>query len=394
MTCVTEKDRCIELLLGFVRYEMCGIDLPESVRNFTPDELLDTYRLSKSQDLAHLVGDALLKCDLLEEGRAKAALKKEVISAVCRYERMKCDLDRAKSALDGARVPYIALKGAVIRDLYPEPWMRTSCDIDLLVHRADMKRAADALMAATDCTKAGFTPHDVSYLTASGTRIELHHSLIDEGHMVAADKLLSDIWNHTEKAHDGGEYEYVLLDEYFYYYYIVHMAKHLLNGGCGIRLIIDLYLIDASGKPSGTDALLEASGLDRLATVSSELASCVMNDIKPTELAENLKDFIFSAGIYGSVENYVAVKETEKHGKIKFLLYRIFLPYKELKRFYPKLCGRPWLTPIYEVVRWTRFVIGGRVKRGISELGTVMDMSDERLDEVGKLMSELGISRK
>lgn len=391
MTRVTEKDRCIELLLGFVRYELCGIDLPESVRDFTPDELLDTYRLSKSQDLAHLVGDALLKCGLLEEGRAKATLKNEVILAVCRYERMKCDLDRAKSALDGAKVSYIALKGAVIRDLYPEPWMRTSCDIDLLVHRKDMQRAADALMAATDCKMTDTTGHDVAYLTASGTGIELHHSLIEDGRIAKADRVLSDIWDHVEKSQDGGEYEYLMPDEYFYYYHIVHMAKHLSIGGCGIRPIVDLYLLN---KPSGADMLLKAGGLDRLEAAASELADCVMNDKKPSELAEGLKDYIFSAGIYGSVENYTAVKKSEKHGKIGFLLYRIFLPYKELRQIYPKLCGRPWLTPIYEVVRWVKFIADGRAKKGVREFDAVMGMSNERSDEVGKLMRELGVSPK
>ncbi|MDO5139153.1 MAG: nucleotidyltransferase family protein, partial [Oscillospiraceae bacterium] len=31
------------------------------------------------------------------------------------------------SALDNGNIDYVPLKGSVIKDLYPEPWMRTSC---------------------------------------------------------------------------------------------------------------------------------------------------------------------------------------------------------------------------------------------------------------------------
>ena len=37
------------------------------------------------------------------------------------------------SALNRESIAYIPLKGSVIKDLYPESWMRTSCDIDILV---------------------------------------------------------------------------------------------------------------------------------------------------------------------------------------------------------------------------------------------------------------------
>ncbi|MBO4954226.1 MAG: nucleotidyltransferase family protein, partial [Clostridia bacterium] len=32
-------------------------------------------------------------------------------------------------------IDFMPLKGAVIRQYYPEPWMRTSCDIDIHVKK-------------------------------------------------------------------------------------------------------------------------------------------------------------------------------------------------------------------------------------------------------------------
>ena len=42
-----------------------------------------------------------------------------------------------KEALEKAEIPFLPLKGSVIRKYYPEPWMRTSCDIDLLIHKEE-----------------------------------------------------------------------------------------------------------------------------------------------------------------------------------------------------------------------------------------------------------------
>lgn len=382
-------------MLELVRYEICGTPLHDTVRENAPsaEQLGTLYLLAKAQDLVHLVGDALIKNDMLEDDKIKDAFRREVITALYRYERIDSELHRAKDALDGAGIAYVPLKGALLRALYPETWMRTSCDIDLLVRAEDMRAAEDVLAASLGCKKIDFTAHDVGYRTASDVTLELHFSLIEEGRIAKADKPLADVWSVVDHAPNGGKFEMCLADDYFYYYHIVHMAKHLSTGGCGMRPFVDLWLLDRAGRPDGVDKLLRDGGLSRLGEVASELADDLMTGKKPEGLARSLADYILSASIYGSVENYTAVKSSEKKGRFAFVFYRIFLPYKELSGFYPILKDKPWLTPFYQVKRWVKFVVEGRVKKGVCELQSAMNGEHEKFDEIGEMMRELGVTK-
>ena len=84
------------------------------------------YKLSKAHDLAHLVGDALIKNDLIGNDEIKEKYQKQVMIAIYRYEKINYELNRLRSALNEAQIPFIPLKGSVLRQYYPEPWMRTS----------------------------------------------------------------------------------------------------------------------------------------------------------------------------------------------------------------------------------------------------------------------------
>ena len=72
------------------------------------------------------------------------------------------------------------LKGVVIRELYPEPWMRTSCDTDILVHRKDLKKAENVLINELEFVKQDESVYDVTLRSINGVTVELHYDLIEE----------------------------------------------------------------------------------------------------------------------------------------------------------------------------------------------------------------------
>ena len=60
------------------------------------------------------------------------------------YGSMLCpDCVECCNALEKAQIPFVPLKGSVIRKYYPEAWMRTSSDIDVLVHKEDVEKTTD-----------------------------------------------------------------------------------------------------------------------------------------------------------------------------------------------------------------------------------------------------------
>ena len=73
-------------------------------------------------------------------------LEQYISKAVFRYEQLNYENERICMALEKAQIPFIPLKGSIIRKYYPESWMRTSCDVDVLVHEEDAEKAVDVLV--------------------------------------------------------------------------------------------------------------------------------------------------------------------------------------------------------------------------------------------------------
>ena len=139
-------------------------------------------------------------------------------------------------------IEFIPLKGAVIRQYYPEPYMRTSCDIDILVHEEDLERAKNALVSALNyksSEKISF--HDISLFSLGGIHLELHYNLKEKRQNL--DELLGKVWDYAVNTKEG-KYFKLQSPEFYIFYHIAHMANHFLRGGCGIRTFIDLYFIE------------------------------------------------------------------------------------------------------------------------------------------------------
>ena len=228
-----------QVLFHLLRYEICGVALPEEKFSFDPVAL---YRLAKHHDMAHLAADALSKNHLLpEDEKARSAFEREYMMAVYREIQLRTVTKRIQEAFQHGRIPFVPLKGAVIRPLYQEPWMRTSCDIDILIHEDDLKKASQEL------TDVGFTTdgvrnyHDQSFFYG-GVHLELHFNI--QENMEQIDGLLSVVWKYAEQ-HNGMEYRET--PEFYLFHHIAHMSYHFVSGGCGIKPFLDLWILRKNG---------------------------------------------------------------------------------------------------------------------------------------------------
>lgn len=79
--------------------------------------------------------------------------------------RINYSIDIISAALEKAQISYIPLKGAVLRHLYPEKNLRTSCDIDLLVHEEDIDETIEIIENNTGFGKGKVRYHDISMVS-------------------------------------------------------------------------------------------------------------------------------------------------------------------------------------------------------------------------------------
>ena len=385
------KKNNVILMNRLIRCAVTGEKLSDDVRaRLTDSALTSLYGLSKFYDLIHIVDYALVENGVKVPAELAAKFKRQRMVAIFRYGKIDFPTQMATETLEAAKIPFILLKGAVIRKYYPEPWMRTSADIDILVGKDDLEAATSALTEKLGFKSRWYSGHDVSlYSDDDDVHIELHHTLADENITSKYNDVLSDVSRYIVR-HDG-KYEAELTDAMFYFYHIAHAAKHLKNGGCGVRPLLDLWLIDRNMKIDEAEKreLLEKGGLSELASALERLSEVWFGDAEHDEVTEKIEDFIFAGGKYGGLEN--RAKVADETGKKGGVLRKIFKPYDELKFWYPRLNGRKWLLPFYQVKRWCRILFGGAMKKNMEERKLKEKVSASPSDEAAELLKKLGI---
>ena len=387
-------DISTQAMFTFLREILHSSPVSDAVSDsWNAEDLAELYALAKKHDLAHVVGYAARLAGMPSEGEWAGRFKREEIAAVYRYESLRFELERLGGALQQAGIPFIPLKGSVIRGVYPEPWMRTSCDIDVLVHSEDLSRAADCLRDTLQYT-GGDTKgtYDVQLRTPRRLHIELHYRLAEQGRVVCAEQTLDRVWEHLEPAEDGVCLRR-MTDEMFFFHHIAHMAKHIEGGGCGVRPFLDLWILEhrVPHDRGRRDALLREGGLLTFADACRRLAESWFSDEPMDDVSERLQEFVLTGGVYGSQDNRVAVQQNKSGGKFRYALRRVFLPYDDLKYHYPVLQKHPWLTPVGHLRRWCKLLLRGGMPRAMRELQRNERMQTETVDRVAQLLQDVGL---
>ena len=288
--------RTIQILFALLRSAICGTKLTEEERNnYSPDLLQDLLKISSKHDVVHLLVFGLKRNELIS--KENSDIEKCILKAVYRYERLRYEYENLCEALEKAQIPFLPLKGSVIRKYYPEAWMRTSCDIDVLVHREDLENTISYLVSHQNYVEKERATHDVSMFTQTGIHVEIHFDLVEEGRAKNAIDVLQSVWENAT-LHENSEYWYEMTDAYFYFYHIAHMAKHFENGGCGIRPFIDLWILDHMKDidQSACDVLLSQGGLLKFTNASRKLSEVWFGGTEPDELSLQMQEFLLHGG--------------------------------------------------------------------------------------------------
>ncbi len=384
----TKKDDFAQirpLLLGMLRAELTEDAAPFSAADITPDTLAALYRLASKQDLTHIVSAALHRAAVPHD---LTPFKKQEVLSVVRMEQQKFVTEQICKELSAASVPFVLLKGSVLRPYYPKPYMRTFCDIDVLVKPEDVETADQCLRTRLGATRCFIGDHDISFTCTHDVHVELHFSLrctVND----AADALLAKAWEFA-KPFEGSQY--VFDDGFFLLYHIAHMAKHFIHGGCGVRPFMDLHVMQTRMHLDcrAADALLEEAGLYAFAEGALALSRVWFADQTHTELTRTMEHYLFSSSIYGSLENWVAFSRT-KHSGMGHVFHRLFLPYGDMVHYFPTLKKHPVLLPYFWCVRLWRVIRGGRLGLRLHEASLSRRMTPDGFEDSRFLSEKLGL---
>ncbi|MBQ5746583.1 MAG: nucleotidyltransferase family protein [Clostridia bacterium] len=364
-----------KLLFSFLKESVFGVISSEIAKE---EEGKALFLLSKKHDLAHLVPYSKIL------GPARESFQREEILAMVRRDKSDFALSEITRVLKEENIEYLPLKGAVIADLYPKRYMRTSGDIDVLVREEDLERAVKAL-----CEKLGYESdgkrqyHDVSLFSKSKVNLELHFNILENSENI--DRLLSRVWEHVE----NGRME----NEFLIFHIVAHASYHFLHGGCGIKPLLDLKLLleKLDFDEEKLKEYLRETELEKFYETLLSLIAVWFEDGERTPLTDAVEAFILEGGVGGNKENSIAVQKEKNGGRFGFLFARVFLPYDSMTRYYPILKKYKIFLPFMYIVRMTRLFSPKVFRRSFSTLKKSGEIGEEKANEVKNLLKEIGL---
>lgn len=369
-----------------------SIEISQEDRDAIRANLDGIYTYSKRNDMAHLVGHALVSHGLLGEEDGQFALfEKQQLVAMFRQEGQDFELSRICETFEDEGIDFLPLKGSIMRGFYPEPWMRTSCDIDVLVKKEDFAKAKRCMLDTLRYKQSRISSHDESFDTPGGVHIELHFDLLEEGRAERSEEIMRDVWENV-KPIEGKTHHMAMTDELFYFYHIAHTAKHFEDGGIGVRAFLDLYLLllDHSNDEK-REELLVRGGLVKFERVARELALCWFDGGELDILGQRAEVFVLRCGTYGAIENSILLAKEKTGGKRGYLLSRIFMPYDSIKYAFPILIKHKWLMPFCQIARWFKLISPKEAKRAARQVKASNTLSDRDLRWMKNLMRDVGL---
>lgn len=357
------------------------------------------YKLSRAHNLTAICHCALQN---IQNGsdipdKFKEALLNCFYDIVYNSQRQENCIDELRELFSASKTPYILFKGARLRDYYPVAQVRAMGDIDLLIKQEDRDRVKKLLTGAG--FKCTLQNGPVYSYEKNDVLVEVHTALISEYNVYPFDRPF-------EFARLNG-FEGELDCNFHFAYLIAHTAHHFRFYGAGIKLILDLALMQ---KNEGIDfdtvfKHLKAAGLDTFAKIILTVC-CKWFNVGKAFLDENChaviktEDFLCSSGAFGAeLDNKGAVitrRELEQgHSTSSFMLkLRLAFPSYEKMReidYIRFLDGRKYLT-VYAWFYRLFYILKNKkslMKNAVSSLGD--DKTTAQAYEQLEFFEEIGL---
>lgn len=287
------------------------------------------------------------------------------------------------------KVNLVLLKGAVIKNLYPEMTMRTMGDTDIILKEEEFEKAKEIFESFSYETNADIHGNPV-FLKEKNYKFEAFFEL----------STIDNVWKKVDNI-KGKDFIYTLNTEMFMYHLVTHLAKHVKYKGAGIRNLCDIYLFMKNNKINYEIVKneLEKKGLTTFFETLVKLIELVFDykdeKLKSDALKEDaleLLSFMLRYGVYGAQsENNVFVNSQLKKSitlreKIIIVFSKFFPGSKKLsdKYMYAKKCVLllpfAWIHRLFD----KRFIDKKTLKDTAGEMKKANEIMDLQADMIKK----------
>lgn len=321
------------------------------------------------------------------------------------YQSIAVNLNKAdmfelvSQKLSENEIPHMPVKGWYVRTLYPVPELRTFGDIDILINKQDRQKANEVFIENGYALKDNWEP---TYSYDKGAlRCEVHTELMDSD-IGKGEQVITYFSDALKTAQQEVGERFSPQKDLHLMYLFCHLAKHLYNGGAGIRMYMDIALfVNAHSDTLDFEKIYEDSKtlrLDRF--LKTVLFACgkwfdialpvEINDVEPHSL-DALKKYTFGADLFGKArdKSIISLRNDESGSKENVLKDTLFPNAQKIEERYKFIKGRKYLLPVAWVARG--FVNLKDIPQKLRYMKKVSDADMDAVSEYDEFISKIGL---
>ena len=369
-------------LLSSVLNDTEPMPLPEGMT------LEGLYSYQKEQDVTNMAYVALKK--LGYDDVELVEFKEDYKLNMLREARFELAGQQVFDDFEKAEIDFIPLKGAILKNQYPNPALRTFTDIDIYVGESFDKAEKILLEKGFEKT-TGDDHNDISFVKKPSIHIELHKDLFPDDYDFEG--YFENPFVHTE-LRDGYKHYHLYKTDDFFIHVLCHLYKHFTFGGCGLRQYLDIYVMTQKMQLN-MDYIrseLKSFGMEGFLDTTLTLNRFFFDGEKPTDETIEIAEFVFNNSTFGNADNRLVLDYDKGHGEkrtlwgnIKYFMERWGLNYSQMKERYKVLKHLPFLLPLCWIYRLFAALLLRRdtIKASVNDVGK---MNSEFSDYVNHIM--------
>lgn len=374
-----------ECLLNILKYNILGTPLSIDIDHINLKELRNAAKFHELEALLYpALKDFGVPDDNLDE------IKRDYDIAIAKYLNQEYYAEAINKELNKENIKHVFLKGSVLRKLYPAPELRQSADTDIFF---DAKYADNVknILCKMGFVNTKFGSDQDVYCIQPFVCVEMHRLLLPpRSKQSGLGKAIS------ERLIQKDDAEYMMSDEDFYLFHIIHIAKHMGEGGIGIRAFLDLWIYLRKYNDTLDWNYIEKE-LDDVSLSDFEkhvrcLALYWFENGEKDELTDEIEEYVIYSGWNGTSKQKTALMSEDyvKDKKVVYYFKYIFKSIDELRLAYPFLEKRPWLYPVAVFDRFYRAIFVR--KNAISKfLHRYDNIKDDDIDYLKDFVKRIGL---
>lgn len=285
--------------------------------------------------------------------------------------------------LEENSIKYMPLKGLIIRDYYPNQSMRQMSDNDILFDISYRDEVAH-FMKKNGYKAVATGENSDDYKKPPYCMFEFHKDLFFKENDFCP--VFDNLWdNAVQDSEHPFMYHMGINDVYIYS--VCHMYKHFSTAGCGIRFLIDHYLI-LKKEYNNLDwdvinTFLEKNNILEFEKITRSIAFKLFDGKELDNQELEMFEAIINSGIFGNESvrlvnkiNNMDVSSVEEAKRI-ILWHRLFPPKKKMIADYRILEKHPYLLVGTYIYRLFKALFNG--KRTLNEVKAIKNIEiDEK----------------